>query len=85
MKPHQSGFQSTEGPDPSIERAITSGMRPLPFTAHVERWNQAMNLPTLNCARAIRDGGIDAVAALDTALDWGDEANPQASESISIN
>ena len=27
-----------------------------------------MNLPTLNCARAIRDGGIDAVAALDTAL-----------------
>lgn len=27
-----------------------------------------MNLPTLNSARAIRDGGIDAVAALDAAL-----------------
>ena len=27
-----------------------------------------MNLPTLNCARSIRDGGIDAVAALNAAL-----------------
>jgi len=27
-----------------------------------------MNLSTLNCARAIRDGGIDAVAALNEAL-----------------
>ena len=27
-----------------------------------------MNIPTLNCARALRDGGIDAVAALDAAL-----------------
>lgn len=28
-----------------------------------------MTLPTLNCARAIRDGGIDAVAALNAALE----------------
>lgn len=27
-----------------------------------------MDLPTLNCARALRDGGIDAVAALNAAL-----------------
>lgn len=30
--------------------------------------NEAMNLPTLNCARASRDGEIDAVAALDAAV-----------------
>jgi hypothetical protein len=29
---------------------------------------EAMNLPTLNSARVFRDGGIDAVAALDAAL-----------------
>lgn len=27
-----------------------------------------MNIPTLNCAQAIRDGGIHAVAALNAAL-----------------
>ncbi len=27
-----------------------------------------MTLPTLECARALRDGGIDAVAALNAAL-----------------
>jgi len=27
-----------------------------------------MNPPTFSCARAIRDGGIDAIAALDAAL-----------------
>jgi len=27
-----------------------------------------MNLPTVDCARAVRDGGIDAMAALDHAL-----------------
>jgi hypothetical protein len=27
-----------------------------------------MNLPSLSCARALRDGGIDAVAALNEAL-----------------
>lgn len=27
-----------------------------------------MDLPTIECARALRDGGIDAMAALDDAL-----------------
>ncbi len=27
-----------------------------------------MNLPTISCARTMRDGGIDAMAALDCAL-----------------
>ena len=43
--------------------------------------NEAMNLPTLSCARAIRDGGIDAAAALDTALADALTDAPEASHS----
>ncbi|MBA4341242.1 MAG: hypothetical protein C0423_03710 [Methylibium sp.] len=37
-----------------------------------------MKLPTLSCAQALRDGGIDAMAALDHALAQALESAPQA-------
>jgi len=37
-----------------------------------------MNPPTLSCAQALRDGGIDAIAALDSALSIAVAHAPEA-------
>lgn len=44
-----------------------------------------MNFPTLDCARLVRDGGIDAMAALDSAVREAiNDLSPQEKKSLNL-